>query len=356
MTYRLERLRQRLFVNGEEGLDAILVSQGENRRYLSGFTGSAGWLLILEMIAILATDFRYIEQAKYQAPGFEVFRTTGELSKWLPELVSSLGLKRIGFEANALSFAAYRKLATAKGEKGKMVPTEGIVESLRAVKDNEEWGIIMKAVEISDAAFEDYSSVLHPGMTEKEAAWGIERTLREKGSEGIPFDVIVASGPNSALPHHQPTDRTLLSGEPVVIDMGACVDGYSSDLSRTICLGNEDEKFGKIYDLVLGAQLTAIATIETGMSGERADKLARIVIDQGGFEENFGHSLGHGVGLATHEEPRLGIGSEDVLADGMVFTIEPGIYINGWGGVRIEDVVVLEQGRVSVLSKAKKIE
>lgn len=351
MTDRLERLRQRL---GEEGLDAILISQGENRRYLSGFTGSAGFLLISQRSATLATDFRYIEQAKIQAPAFDIFRTEGELPKWFPELASSLSGGKIGFEANDISFSVHRKLVANAGE-NEIVPTEDVVESLRAVKDQEELELITRVVEISDAAFEEVASMIHPGMTEREVAWEIERALREKGSEGLPFDLIVASGPNSALPHHMPTDRVIRPGEPVVIDIGARVAGYSSDLSRTICLGDTDEKFEKIYDLVLGAQLTAIATIESGMSGEQADSLARTVIEQGGYGENFGHALGHGIGLAPHEAPRLGRNSPSTLADGMVFTVEPGIYISGWGGVRIEDVVVLEQGRVKVLSKAKRI-
>jgi Xaa-Pro aminopeptidase len=355
MTYRLERLRERLFDNGDEGLDAILISQGENRRYLSGFTGSAGFLLISQQSAILATDFRYIEQAKRQAHGFEIFHTTGEIPHWFPELVSSLGVRSIGFEANNLTLATYRKLEATTGKKCEIVPTGEIVESLRAVKDDGELELIMKAVEISDDTYAEFSSLLRPGITEKEAAWQIERLLREKGSESVPFDIIVASGANSALAHHQPTDHPMLSGEPVVIDIGARVGGYSSDLSRTVCVGNEDKNFGKIYDLVLGAQLTAIATIEAGMSGEQADSLGRTVIEQGGYGENFGHGLGHGIGLSAHEAPRLGRSSEDVLAEGMVFTVEPGIYINGWGGVRIEDVVVLEEGKVKVLSKAKKI-
>ena len=355
MSHRLERLRERLFTNAKGGLDAILISQRENRRYISGFTGSAGFLLISEKRAILATDFRYIEQAKSQAPDFETFQTEGDPSRWLPQLTSSQEVKRVGVEANDLSIAAYRRLLAATGIKSELVPTEGIVESLRALKDDEEREFIMKAVEISDYAFMEFTTLLCPGMTEKDAAWQIERLLRAKGSEGVPFDVIVASGPNSAHPHHHPTDRTMLPGEPVVIDMGACVDGYSSDLSRTICLENENNKFPKIYDLVLGAQLTAIATIEAGMSGEQADSLARTVIEQGGYGENFGHGLGHGIGLAAHEAPHLGRGSEDMLTEGMVFTIEPGIYINGWGGVRIEDVVILEQGRVKVLSTAMKI-
>jgi len=352
MSHRLEKLRQRL---GEEGLDAILISQGESRRYLSGFTGSAGFLLISEKSAILATDFRYTEQAKRQAPNLDIVQIEGEIAKWLPDLTSSLGAKKIGVEANDVSFAAYRRLVASVGKNG-IVPSEGIVESLRAVKDEGELELIARAVELADAAFEEVATMICPGMTEKEVAWEFEKSLREKGSETVPFDIIVASGPNSALPHHKPSDRPIGRGEPIIIDMGARFQGYSSDLSRTICLGNTDEKFEKIYDLVLGAQLTAIATIQAGMSGEQADGLARTVIEQGGYGENFGHSLGHGIGLAAHEQPRLGKGSKDVLAEGMVFTIEPGIYISGWGGVRIEDVAVLEKGGVRVLSKAKKID
>ncbi len=352
MSHRLEGLRRRLI---EEGLDAILISQGENRRYLSGFTGSAGFLLISQKGAVLATDFRYIEQAKAQAPGFEVFHARGELSDWFAELVSSIDVKRVGFESNDMSVAAYRKLVTNL-DKREMVPTEGIVESLRAVKDEEELGLIRRAVDISDAVFEEVMPTLAPGMTEQEAAWMLERSMREKGSDSVPFDIIVASGPNAALPHHRPSDRVLHEGEPIVIDMGARVGGYCSDLSRTVCLGKGDDRFAKIYDLVLGAQLTAIVTIEAGMSGDSADGMARTVIEQGGHGEGFGHGLGHGVGLAPHELPRLGRGAPDVLQDGMVFTVEPGVYVSGWGGVRIEDVVVLEGGRVKVLSRARKTE
>ncbi len=351
MSHRLEKLRHKL---AEAELEAILISQGENRRYLSEFTGSAGFLLISEKKAILATDFRYVEQAQSQAPDFEIFRTEGELQNWFPELASSLGVMRIGFDANDLPFSIYRGLVAKLGEK-RLVPTEELVESLRAIKEEGELELITKAVELADAAFEQVTPMIHPGMKEKELAWEIERFLREEGSESVPFDLLVASGPNSALPHATPSERPILPGEPVIIDIGAKFQGYSSDLSRTICLGNEDKTFAEIYDLVLGAQLTAIATIEAGMSGEQADALARTVIEQGGYGEAFGHGLGHGVGLAPHEQPRLGRGSSTLLTDGMVFTIEPGIYVKGWGGVRIEDVVALEKGKVKVLSQARKI-
>ncbi len=357
MIHRLERLRRRL---EEDDLDAILISQAENRRYLSAFTGSAGFLIISERSAILATDFRYVEQARSQSPDFVTFRIEGELARWFPGLASELGVRRLGFEASDLTFATYQQLLEAVGKiQGKdpveLVPTDGLVESLRAIKDEEELGFIVKAVELADAAFEYISSVIKPGATEKEVAWRLECYLRENGSESPPFEPIVASGPNSALPHHRPSERPISMGEPVVIDIGARVQGYCSDLTRTICLGSPDKTFNMIYDLVLRAQLTAIATIEAGMSGEKADRLARAIIEQGGYGKAFGHGLGHGIGLAPHEQPRLGKGSPSVLADGMVFTVEPGIYLSGWGGVRIEDVALLENGKTRVLSKAKKI-
>jgi len=178
--------------------------------------------------------------------------------------------------------------------------------------------------------------------------------MRTHGAEKLSFDTIVASGPNGAMCHAVPSDRPIQVGEPIIIDMGAKVEGYCSDMTRTICLGEPDETFKRIYDIVLGAQLTAIATLEVGMSGEQADRLARTVIEEASYGESFGHALGHGLGLNVHELPRLGKDSTDTLAEGMVTTIEPGIYLPGWGGVRIEDVVVLEEGKAKVLSKASK--
>ena len=179
--------------------------------------------------------------------------------------------------------------------------------------------------------------------------------MRENGSQSVPFDVIVASGPNSALPHAKPSQRQISSGEPIVIDIGARFGGYASDLTRTIYLGVTDDAFRKVYDTVLGAQLAAIAIIKEGMSGNEADSLARTVIEQAGYGEAFGHGLGHGVGLAPHEQPRLGPNSTEIISSGMVFTVEPGIYLSGWGGVRIEDLAVMEGDKVRVLSKARKV-
>jgi Xaa-Pro aminopeptidase len=353
---KIERLRKLRTSIAEKELDGLLISQPENLRYLSGFTGS-GWLLISERNAILAVDFLYAEQAKGESPGFEIIQIKQELHDWLPGLVSDLGWHKLGFEANLISYDGYHKLSEAirTGQINlEFVPTTGLVERLRSIKEPKELGFITKAVELADAAFEQAKVIIRPSITEKEIAWEIEKILRQKGSEGIPFEIIVASGPNSALPHARPTEKTIRSGEPVLIDMGARISGYCSDLSRTLFLGKADKTLREIYNIVLQAQTTAIEGIKSGMDASQADRLARSVIEQAGHGDAFGHGLGHGVGLAVHEFPRLGLSSSDSLADGMVFTIEPGIYYPGQGGVRIEDMVVLENGKARVLTNASK--
>lgn len=355
---RLQKLRP---VIGEKGLDALLVSQPENYRYLSGFTGSSGWLLISHNRAILATDFRYTEQAKGEAPNCETTQVKGELHNWLPDLVSDLAWHKLGFEANFVSYHNYHKLSeTIKSKQVnlELIPTTGLVERLRSIKELEELELISKAVELTDAAFEQARSIIHPGVTEKEAAWEIEKLLRQEGSEGIPFEIIVASGPNSALPHAKPSERIICSGEPVLIDMGARIGGYCSDFSRTLCCAKAlkaiSYQLSAIHSIVLKAQTTAIEGIESGMDAAQADGLARTIIEQAGYGDAFGHGLGHGIGLEAHELPTLSSNSSDLLLDGMVFTIEPGIYLTGWGGVRIEDMVTLEKGKVRVLTKSAK--
>jgi Xaa-Pro aminopeptidase len=353
----IKRLRKLRTSIAEKGLDALLLSQPENLRYLSGFTGSSGWLLISGQNAILAIDFRYVEQAKGESPDFEIIQTKQDLGDWLPGLVSDLGWNKLGFEANCISYDSYHKLSEAIKTKQvnlELVPTTGIVEQLRSIKEPEELGFIIKAVELVDAAFEQARAIIHPGITENEAAWEIEKILRQEGSEGIPFEIIMASGSNSALPHARPAEKIICSGEPVLIDMGARINGYCSDFSRTLFLGETDKSLQEIYNIVLKAQVTAVERIESGMDASQADRLARSVVEQAGYGDAFGHGLGHGVGLAVHEFPTLGPRSSDSLADGMVFTIEPGIYLAGKGGVRIEDMVVLKNGKAKVLTKAKK--
>jgi Xaa-Pro aminopeptidase len=351
---RLKKLRRRL---AEKEIDAVLISQPENRRYLSGFDGSAGFLLIAAQKAILATDFRYIEQAGAQAPGYEIFRTTSNINDWFPGLADGLRIKRLGFEAGTITFALHHQLRDALNKKRipvKLAPVNGLAESLRAVKEPAEIALIKKASEITDAAYEYIEGTIRPGLTERQVAWEIEKCLREKGSQALPFEIIVASGPNAALPHARPSERIINAGEPIVIDMGARFNGYASDLSRTICLGTPDDTFRKVYNVVIDAQMTAESIIREGTTGHQADAAARTVIEQAGYGESFGHALGHGVGLATHELPRLGPGSNEPLTAGTVFTVEPGVYLPGWGGVRIEDTVTMANGQAKPISKARK--
>lgn len=351
---RISKLRK---VLDDKELDAIFISQPENRCYLSGFEGSAGYLLITQKEALLATDFRYLEQVKEQSPDFTLFRITGGISEWFINLTDITGIKKIGFESGHITHAMYRVLtdAIAKTDTGtQLVPIDGIVETLRAIKEPGELELMKKAIDVTDRAFSYIENTIHEGMTEIEVAWELEKFHRENGCQSLAFETIVASGPNAALPHHKPVNRVIKSGEPVTIDMGGRFDGYCSDFTRTLCIGEPDDTFKKVYDTVLGAQLAAISLIKTGITGKEADGFARIVIEESGYGEQFGHSLGHGIGVVAHEKPGVGPSSNDILEDGMVFSIEPGIYIPGWGGVRIEDLAVLDNGVIHVLSKGTK--
>ena len=355
MSARLEKLRGLLH---QKEVDALLVSMPENRRYISGFTGSAGYLFVTEQRAVLGTDFRYTEQAEGQAPHFQVVRIGGDWS-WLAEQIKESGTARLGFESHHMTVQSYHQLSESlgkslEGAKPALVATSGMAESLRIYKDAEELAMLQKAIDVADQAMERVCPTIREGDTEKEVAWRMEVAMRELGAEGPSFDTIVASGPNGAMPHHRPSDRPIQAGEPIVIDMGAKVDGYCSDITRTICVGEPDDMFRRVYDIVLGSQLTAINTVKPGMTGGDCDGLSRTVIAEAGYGDNFGHSLGHGYGLAVHEYPRVGPNAENILEEGMVFTVEPGIYLTGWGGVRIEDDVALEASGARVLSRAGK--
>ena len=347
---RLTKLREILTT---EGLDAILITQPENRRYLSGFTGSAGVLLISQEQAVLATDFRYYEQVEKQAPDFQLAEVKDEFKTVLPELVQQLGAKRVGFESAHLTVDQHREWQEVVEGFG-LATTKELVTRMRAVKDEDELSRIKKAIALADQAIARIVGFIEPGMTEKEVAWELEVFMRTHGAEKLAFDIIVGSGPNGAMPHASASERVIQAGEPIVIDMGAMVGGYNSDLTRTICAGRPDDKFREIYDIVLEAQLAAEQSIRPGMQGKQADDIARQVIEKAGYGENYGHGLGHGVGLAVHEKPGVGRLSEDVLEPGMVFTVEPGIYLPGWGGVRIEDIVVMREDGVEVLTQASK--
>ena len=369
MSDRLSRLRERM---ADVGLDGFLVgapvedmfhTHAANRRYLSGFTGSMGWLLITADAAFIAVDFRYFEQAERESPDFTLFQANGGMETWLGQLLGEAGLtsNRIGFEPAGATVSAFQAMKKAignipTGERPKLLAAPPLVEEMRAVKEPDEIAAIQRAVDLGDEAFESVANRIEPGWTERQVAWEIEKYAREHGADGLSFETIVAAGPWGAMPHAQPRDRPIQAGEPVVIDMGVRVDGYCSDLTRTITAGGEDGRFRKIYDIVLTAQLTAEELVQSGMNGAEAHMLAHNVITEAGYGENFGHGLGHGVGLLVHELPRLAKTSKDELKDGMVATIEPGVYISDWGGVRIEDMVVIENGKARVMSRAPKLE
>ena len=350
---RLARLRSSM---ADHGLDAMFVSSDENRAYFSGFRGSAGYLWVTRDDAMLATDFRYTEQAAQQAPDFRIVRITGG-NRWFEEAVASSGARKIGIEDGSMTVSLFNTLLAQLKEtlnNPELVPTGPMANRLRAVKDAEELAMLVTAIELADGAVEAVGARLRPGMTEREVAWDIERTMRDLGADGISFNTIVGSGPNGAKAHHSPTERMLEAGDGVVIDTGALYQGYCSDITRTFVLGEASGQFRKVYDIVLAAQETAEAAATAGMTGAEVDGLARSVITEAGYGDDFGHSLGHGIGLAVHELPGVGPNSHEPIEDGMVFSVEPGIYLTGWGGVRIEDLVVMENGRPRVLTKAHK--
>lgn len=366
MADRLTALRAAL---DAAGLDAIFVSSpvddvhhrhSQNRRYLSGFTGSTGYVLVTLDAAWLAVDGRYEQQARDEAGprGFTIFDAKGPQERWMPEFLREAGVpgKRVGISANDWSYDAYLRLERAvasmpPAERPELVPAPPLIERLRSRKDAEEIATIERAIAIAGAAFTEVRHALRAGVSEQEVADALEAAMKRHGGRGHAFEPIVAFGERGAMPHAKLSGRRLREGEPVIVDWGAEVDGYCSDLTRSLVVGPEPPRFRKVYEIVATAQRTAIERIEAGMTGGEAHALAAGVIAAAGYGDHFTHGLGHGIGLDVHDyPPYLGPSSEDVLEDGMVFTIEPGIYLPGWGGVRIEDIVVLESGRARCLS------
>ncbi len=355
-TSRLTALRNLL---ADREVDGLLVSGPSSRRYLSGFTAAdpdCGMLLITQTAALLLTDFRYQLWAQQEAAAFQVMIYQVSLGEILVELLKEFQVRRLGFEAAHVTYRQYQRLTETAASAGLQVewrPLEGLVEELREVKGPEELTAMRRALKLSEAVLRRVSRDLAPGKTERQVAWEIERGLREGGAESLAFPPIVAAGENSARPHHQPGDHVLELGEPIIIDMGARLNGYCADITRTYFLGPPDEQFQKIYTLVRRAQAHAEAELKAGMDSLAGDALARRVIGQAGYAEAFGHSLGHGVGLAVHENPALSPNQERraTLKAGSVVTVEPGIYLAGWGGVRLEDMVLLKPDGAEVLNR-----
>lgn len=341
---RLERARARM---QEERLDTLVVLKAENRAYLTGFTGSAGAVVIAPQHHHLLVDFRYVEQAGMEAPGFSVIRVKN-LVEGLGAFLRDAGAARVGFEAETVTVGQWRQLQEQAAGR-EFVALEGL-DRLRWRKDPDEIGSIRRAAQIADAAFRDVLPAVQPGARERDLALDLEFRMRRLGAEGVAFETIVASGPRSALPHGRASEKAVAAGEFVTFDWGATVDGYHSDCTRTVIVGVASEEQRRLYGVVREALEAAVAALRPGMTGKEADAVARERITAAGWGEHFGHGLGHGVGLAVHEGPILSPREEAALEADAVVTVEPGIYVPGWGGVRIEDLVVLRETGADVLT------
>lgn len=346
---KLQKLRQSL---QQANLPALLVTSAHSRRYLTGFTGTAGVAVITADGAFFITDFRYTEQANTQIEGYEIIEQKSTLIEAVVQLVEEKQLTKLGFEQDAMTYAEYDRYASAL--KAELVPTSGLVEKIRLIKTEDELTIIKQACKIADDAYEHILTYIQPGMTELDVSNELEFFMRKQGATSSSFDIIVASGTRSALPHGVATDKVIETGDFVTLDFGAYYNGYVSDVTRTLAVGEPSDKLKEIYQVVLDSQLLALEKIKPGMTGKEADAISRDYIASKGYGEAFGHSLGHGIGLEVHEGPGLSSRSDVVLEPGMVITIEPGIYLPGIGGVRIEDDALVTETGVEKLTHTSK--
>lgn len=347
---RVIRLREAM---NKQHLEAVLITGEVNRRYVTGFTGSSGYVLVTLQDAWLLTDFRYLIQAADQAQGFQIVDHGASVTGALHSLLSGANIKRLGFEEELMSFATYRSYEREL-KPVELVPVSGLVEELRMFKDSGELKLMKEAADLADQTFMHMLDVLKPGISEWDAALELEIFMRKNGATGPSFETIMASGERSALPHGRASERIMQSGDLVTMDFGALMNDYCSDITRTVAIGTPSEKLREIYDITLEAQLRAVEGIRPGMTGREADALARDVIASYGYGEYFGHSTGHGLGMEVHEAPRLSKASDTVLQPGMVVTVEPGIYLPGIGGVRIEDdIVITETGNRRLTESTK---
>lgn len=358
---RLGRLRDALADGaGATGTDALLVGHLTNVRYLTGFTGSAALLLVTPSDTVFVTDGRYKDRAAAELEAAGVTATievVNDAEATVVEHVARLGLTSLGLEADTVTWSAQRRLAGALSKDGggcEALPTTAVVETLRLTKDAGEVARIRAAAAIADRALDTVRRRLLDGLTESEFAAELDDTMRSLGADDLSFETIVASGPNGARPHHTPSDRQIAQGDLVVIDFGALVDGYHSDMTRTLGVGSLDEERRHMLDVVLASQAAGVAAVTSGVDCATVDKACRDLIDEAGMGDAFLHSTGHGVGLDIHEEPRVSSRSTATLRPGHVVTVEPGVYLTGIGGVRIEDTVLVTEDGCERLTLAPK--
>lgn len=348
----MEKL-QKLRTSFEQlGIDGMLITSEFNRRYITNFTGSAGVVLISGEQAQFITDFRYIEQGQSECIGYEIVKHTGSIPDEVAEQAKKLGIKKLGFEQDHLTFSAFK--AYEKAVQAELIPISNEIEKLRLIKTDAEIKILKVAAEIADAAFKHIINFIRPGITELDVSNELEFFMRKAGAESSSFDIIVASGYRSALPHGRASSKVIEKGDFVTLDYGAYYNGYVSDITRTLAVGKPDSKLKDIYDIVLQAQLRGMEGIKPGMTGKEADALTRDYITEKGYGEYFGHSTGHGIGLEVHEGPSLSVKSDVILEPGMVVTVEPGVYIPGLGGVRIEDDTIITKEHNESLTHSSK--
>lgn len=343
---RLDRARSSLI---DMQLDALIITSPQDIRYLSGFSGSTGLALVRHNRACVFLDSRYLTQANEEVVGFEVIPVTSSAWDSLTDCAKEGGDRRMGFVSSELSFEQYRRLEE-KMEGIQLVAIAPPIGGLRMIKDPEEAEAIRRSCRLVSQNLEEIRSLLRPGMREIEIAALFEYSLKIDGADRAGFDTIVASGPRSAMPHAHASQREVRSGEFLKIDGGSQWQGYNSDITRTVVLGSATSQQQEIFQVVLEAHDQALSAVRPGMLGQELDGVARKVIEEAGYGPNFGHGTGHGVGLSVHEEPRIGKESRVILAEGMAFTIEPGIYLPGVGGVRIEDTVLLTETGVELLT------
>ncbi|KPH76415.1 MULTISPECIES: M24 family metallopeptidase [Bacillaceae] len=337
---RLSKLRKAL---NQNKLDGILVTSPYNRRYITGFTGTAGVAIISESDSRFITDFRYTEQANEQAKEFQIIEHKTQIEQELKTQLKEMNIRRLGFEKDHVTFGEYELYS--KILEVELVPVSGIIEEIRLIKTPEELEILKKAAKIADDAFEHIQAYIKPGVKEIDVSNELEFFMRKQGATASSFDTIVASGYRSALPHGVASNKEIQSGELVTLDYGAIYEGYCSDITRTVAVGEISDQLNDIYHTVLEANLEGVKGTKPGMTGKEADDLTRNYIEEKGYGKYFGHSTGHGIGLEVHEGPTLSKRSDKVLEPGMVVTIEPGIYLANIGGCRIEDdIIITENG------------